>query len=60
MSVFLTVTVCILVEVYRRYRGAYDRPDDGDSIHMCNVDKLHDETSHKTHDAVGIWNFANK
>jgi hypothetical protein len=40
MTVFWDVKPCSLVEVYRRFRGAYclyhegDRPDDGGSKHL--------------------------
>jgi hypothetical protein len=40
MTVFWVVAPCSLVEVYRRFTGASDRPDDGGSKHLWNVDKL--------------------
>jgi hypothetical protein len=39
MAVFWVVAACSLVEVYRHF-GGRDRPDDGGSKHLWNVDKL--------------------
>jgi hypothetical protein len=36
MTAFWDIAPCSLIDVYRRFRGAYcrDRPDDGDSRHL--------------------------
>jgi hypothetical protein len=40
------VAPCSLVEVYRRFRGAYYRPDDEGCKHSLNIGKLHpDDTA---------------
>jgi hypothetical protein len=43
-TVFWDVAPCSLIEVYRRFRGAYcllmHRPDDGGSMHLWNVLQL--------------------
>jgi len=54
INVFWDIPLCNLVEVYRRFRGAYclrDRPENGYSTYLWNVD-----LSTRKHGAVS-WNL---
>jgi hypothetical protein len=54
MAVFLDVVPCSIVEIYRRFRGAYsihdqgdDRPNDGGSKYLSTFMRQNSDTSQK-------------